>query len=209
MWTVIQTAFSTIVWSLPRYCLEACRANAREGWRGLPGPLQRCIGRHSANVPVRPYNGVLPRRYQCPRRTHGAARTVARQSGMRPTAAHRRRQPGQRLHPRPHPAARARLDRAPAPTRPHHLDQPVGHRYQRTPPPAPSHTTEPMPQPTHPNEDSLRFWVNPDDTGWERNTCLREAPPPPPRKPEPEPPPPPPPQPRPCTVDPDDDTPPF
>ncbi len=93
--------------------------------------------------------------------------------------------------------------------RPGHIvwTSPLGHRYERTPPPAAGHTYKPMPQPTHPDEDSLRFWVNPDDTGWERNTCLRQAPPPPPPKPEPESPPPPP-QPRPSTVDPDDDIPP-
>lgn len=64
---------------------------------------------------------------------------------------------------------------------------PLGHHYQRTPPPAPADTLTPMARPIRICEDPVIVWVN-GDLGYRgTETCKIIIPPPPPPKPPPTP----------------------
>jgi hypothetical protein len=66
---------------------------------------------------------------------------------------------------------------------------PLGHEYERLPPPGPDQALPPMPEPTRPEDDWFHHWPN---TGAESNgpdSCKTVIPPTPPRPATPEPPP--------------------
>ncbi len=78
-------------------------------------------------------------------------------------------------------------------TRPGHVTwtSPLGHTYQRTPPPGPDQALTPIPHTYAPDDPRLHHQRY-DNPHWHTDTCLWTAPPPPAPVPEPQPPPPPP-----------------